>query len=273
MRKAWLLALFFSWIYLFPYFGIFLSDFSAYTQYPASWLAYLFIISHALGYLSGASILKGLSSSRRVMLVSLSLTIVCNIALWFYPELLLLPGLITSGFISSFFVLGWSHLFSAGRPVERAWLIIHMAIRSHLLTLAILFLDAYLGIELKLIFILLPLLIALGLLFLPQRQPEEYPLITPLFIRPVPVKFFLIFCTFIAAIKLVAGFIYSVISISYPVLEDIPYVQNYFEYLPHILVLLLLLRYYERLHKEYLAIAGAALLGFAVSCKINCRRF
>jgi DNA-binding CsgD family transcriptional regulator len=263
MRKAWLLALFFSWIYLFPYFGIFLSDFASLTHYPVNWLAYLFILSHALGYLCGASFVKRLSSSRNLMLFSLSATVVINTALWVFPEIMLLPGLALAGFISSFFVLGWSHLYSTGETSERAWIIIHMAVRSHLLTLIILIVDAYLGIEFKLIFILAPLLIALGLITLPQRRPAEYPLITPLFIRRVPLKFFLIFCIFIATIKLTAGFIYSIIYMSYPVMVHYPEILSYFEFLPHVLVLLIFLRYYERLNKVYLALAGATLLGFA----------
>ena len=263
MKKSWLLALFFSWIYIFPYFGIFLSGFSTHAQYPGNWLAYLFILFHALGYLCGASLMKRFSSSRKVMLFSLGATIISNTALWFFPEVLLLPGLALSGFISSFFVLGWSHLYSTGEPDERAWIIIHMAIRSHLLTLVILLLNAHLGIQLKLVLVLAPLLIALGLIALPQRRPEEYPSITPLFIRPVAVKFFLIFCIFISAVKLTAGFIYSIIYTSYPVMEKHLTILNYFEYFPHVLVLLIFLRYYDRLNKEYLALAGTTLLGFA----------
>lgn len=263
MKKTWLLALFFSWLYVFPYYGIILGGFLQSALLPGNWLVYYFIIFHALGYFCGAIILKRVSSSRAVMLYSLSIMLICNTALWLFSDILLLPGLALLGFTSSLFVLGWSYLFSAGSNAERAWVVINMAIRSHLIALIILLLNSFVASQLKLALVLAPLLIAFALITFPQKQPQKYPLISLAFIKPVPIKFFIIFCLFIAVVKLTAGFIYSVIHISYSVMESYIIIFRYFEYLPHILLLIILLRYYRTLNKEHIAFAGVTLLGLA----------
>lgn len=263
---TWSLALYFGWILSFPYFGAVLRAVPQSTEFTASQYIYAFLLLHALGYLACALLLKNYFSWSRLMLFSLSGTVFLNIMLWFSPAEAWIYGLALLGFISSFYVVGWSNYYRCLSSYEKVYVLVHLTIRANLIALAIMFLSTfYQGIFL-LAALITPLLAAVYLIILVIKMKlEVIPLKESVYIpkHDFPAKHLLVICLFIAALKLSAGFMYSVMHYSYPsVGEHYPFFE-YYAYFPYLVTYILILKTYHKLHKHTFAFAGASLLGIS----------
>jgi len=261
---VWSAAFYFGWVLAFPYFGVAILPASPEAGMAAYQFTSAYLLSHALGYLAGALFLKQSFSWQYLMFGSLLGTVTVNILLWFVPAALWWPGFIFLGFISSFYILGWSRLYSMFFPAEKVFVIVHMAIRSNLIAVAIMVSAEWVSDPLLMGVILLPLLAAVWL-FLSGQAEISQRFFTPLLkVSPYfPGLLMLILGLFIFAFKLSAGFMYSVIDYSYPVMDQYRVIYIYYGYLPFLLAHVLLLRFYRGLQRHYLAYAGVALLGLS----------
>ncbi len=260
---VWSLALYFGWLLAFPYFGLVMGPAALEAHIGGRSLVYVFLSFHALGYLGGALFLKKTYSWKYLIWGSLLGTAAINLMTWLSPAALWGPGFALLGFISSFYVLGWSRLFSIYSPAEKVYILVHMVVRANLIAVAI-FMFSTLFAGAALIVAALAPLAASGWLFVTRQAKFELDAPWPEKVeRSFPGLLVLILCLFIFAFKLSAGFTYSVIHFSYPAMEDYHLISAYYEYFPYLLTLILLLRFYGRWQRHFLAFAGVSLLGLA----------
>lgn len=263
---TWSLSLFFGWILSFPYYGAVLQAVPQIADISASYYIYVFLLFHALGYLSCALLLKNHYSWNRLMVLSVAGTILINFVTWFSPATWWFYGLALMGFTSSFYVVGWSNYYSALNPRDRAYVIIHATIRANLIALIIMASSTLLsGLPLFSILILplvlsLVLVIMVGNLVIDVLPESKVPFFKA---RSFPGSYLLVICLFIASFKVSAGFMYVVIHDSYPAVEGHQVFFEYYPYVPYLLTYLVVLKIYHVVQKHYLAVAAALLLGLS----------
>jgi DNA-binding CsgD family transcriptional regulator/MFS family permease len=261
---VWSLAFFFGWVLAFPYFGSVLTAVAPAEHQDQATLVTIFLLFHALGYLAGPFLLRDQMLWKKIMFRALLAMLIVNTALWFSPGELWLPGMALLGFVSSFYVLGWSYPISTyDDPKGITKVFIHLIIRANLITIVLISLSTVLTPAMVKIFIIAPLLAALWLLkraSTKMLKRQSYHEETK---KPFPAVFTLILCLFIAGMFLNTGFMFVVIHFSYPIMEPYPLFLTYYKYIPYLLLYLAVLRFHERIQRSYLIYTGVSLLGLS----------
>lgn len=260
---VWSIALYFSWVLAFPYYGIVFLPLNEGLDATAYYCTSAYLMFHALGYLAGALFLKKTYPWKYLMSGSLVGTIAINLAIWFSPAALWVAGFSLLGFISSFYVLGWSHLYRLFYPADKVHIIVHMAVRSNIIAVLIIALSTIVPKTVLMAVMLTPLLAAGWLLI--SKGPKPIPAVTPIPKTTIifPSLLMLVLCLFFAAFKLSAGFMYRVIHYSYPVMDHYRLIDTYYHYIPFIFTLVFILHYHKKIQRHFLAFAGIALLGLS----------
>lgn len=260
----WSLAFFFGWVLAFPYFGSVLAAVAPVADQDRAFLVSIFLLFHALGYLTGSFVLREQMLWKKIMFRALLAILTVNTALWFSPGGLWLPGMALLGFVSSFYVLGWSCLIRTyADSKEIMKVIINMIIRANLITILLIFLSTIITPAVVRIMVIIPLLAALWLLWntSPTISPRSFPCAETK--KTFPSILTLLLCLLIAGLYLNVGFMFVIIHFSYPVMGSFPSFLTYYKYIPYLLLYFVLLHYHERIQLRYLIYAGVSLLGLS----------
>ncbi|HSW36369.1 MAG TPA: hypothetical protein VLH18_07180, partial [Candidatus Limnocylindrales bacterium] len=259
----WSMALYFGWILSFPYYGAVLQAFAYRIDLYLVYLTPAFLFFHALGYLTGGLFLKKIARWRQLMLGSLILTLTTIAIMWFLPYERWPIALALIGFLSSFYVLGWSCLFSAYTSSEKIRLIAHFVIRANLIVMLIISLSFFLTARAMFVAATVPL-IAAWIYFIIARPETVFALPPRLKTKRVfPGVNLLIICLFIIAVKITAGLMFSVIHVSYPVMAEHRLLQTYYNFIPYLLTFFGILLFIRKIKLDSMAFAGVLLLGLA----------
>lgn len=261
----WSLAFFFGWVLAFPYFGPVLTAVAPVEyQDGASSLVSTFLLFHALGYLAGSLLLRDLMLWKKIMFRTLLAMLTVNTALWFSPVELWLPGMALLGFVSSFYVLGWSYPISTyadSKDIMKVF--INMVIRANLITILLIFLSTIISPFLVRIMIIIPLLAAFWLLRNTSLTITSLPSSSAETKKTFPAILTLLLCLFTVGLFLNTGFMFVVIHFSYPVMEPFPFFLTYYKYIPYLLLYFTLLHFHKRIQLRYLIYTGVSLLGLS----------
>ncbi len=263
--KGYIIAtkvLFFGWLLFFPFHGPGFSMIAADRSLDGSSLVHFFILAHASTYLLAGVFLKREKRWKDLMLWNLLLIITTVTVLGFSSaESVWLVGMAVLGAASSLFVLGWSYPYSSGIPAAgrmklMAWTIIGANIIYIIFHLLTEILPAALLFPLA----LLPLLTALWPVIHFPREIEQDISEPRRRQHPFPSAFMLIFSLFIFGLYLNSGIMYRLVLPTFTVLEFSP---PLYRYIPYVLVLLLMVRFGEKLRRYFPIYMGVSMLGLA----------
>lgn len=194
------------------------------------------------------------------MLGGLAVTLLVNSVMllpldWIWPL-----GMAVMGISSSFFVLGWSCIFSlSGQTVERIQIMAAVMIIGNLILLSYNYLLTVLPGRLVLAATGIPLAAALVIL-LRLSAGFKQNMLSPFVRLTLPKPLLIIFSLFIFSIYLNGGFMYRIML---PTLSfDTPF-GVYYPFIIYILVLVAVRRYSKAINRPLLVYLGVSFLGLA----------
>ena len=260
---AVLLTSFFSWLLSFPYFGSILTVLSGSYVVDGNQITLTFILFHALGFLCGALFLKKTALWKHWIILSLAVMIILNLMLLLLPSVLWIPLMALIGFISSFYILGWSVIFSTFSTVEKIQLYSSSLFTANLLNLCLLYYSDSFSPEVLLLAIKLPLAAAIVVMLLKRSDLENDPLsgqsIKVIF--PARLVSLLFVVTFLLHFSF--GFMFAVVDESHSFMDSNAFAQNYFRYIPYLLACMLVCLSASVFKLRYLVYTAISLFGLA----------
>lgn len=259
----WAMALFFSWFLSFPYFGSVISNISESILIEEQQITLTFIAFHASGFLLSAIFLKNNLLWRKLIFSSLALIIPLNISLILIPPDLWLPVIALIGFFSSFYILGWSVVFSSISALEKIKLYALALIIANLAALAIDIISAYVSISTVIILLVAPLLASLILHI--QRSSDLDPDPLPAKNKPgnFPLYFFILLFLIIFILHFSFGFMFALIDESFPVMQENRLALEYYRFIPYLLACLVIYKFASSVNLRYMPQLGISLFGLA----------
>ena len=113
------LSFFFGWLLSFPFNGPALFALAEIEDINPVFSGLVFMLFHALGLLLTGLFKKNHSNNKKVMVVSVGISIFLTILLRFYTAqplwIIIMAGL---GEVSGFYILYWKHLYTNGVPIN-----------------------------------------------------------------------------------------------------------------------------------------------------------
>jgi DNA-binding CsgD family transcriptional regulator len=261
---VWSMGLYFGWILSFPYFGPVLKAVSISAGMDSNSLAIVFIIFHALGFLSGAMFLKDTRRWKELMLFSLLIVLSLSIVKLFISPLLWMPLMALIGFFSPFYILGWSCLIAAYPSHQKPRLLLTFIIIANLIMILLIYLSFALNLQALLMVKIIPLIAALFILFfysLPataaiERRSEPGHLPTTLYI--------LVMVAFITLLNFTLGLAYTVAYEPHATMKDNNFVLQYYRHLPYILTYVIIFTFKLRIDKKNITYYAISLTGLGL---------
>lgn len=254
-------GLYFGWMLSLPFHGPALEAAAPIEQIAGFPPALFFTLFHAATYLFGGVLLRREAVWLPLMRGTLAATILLHASLLVLPAALWPAILALFGILSSLFILGWTvpYVYRTA-PDQRLRQMAHVIILANLVYIGLNNLARGLGPRPVLLLSLLPLLAVLPSLWsgasagsltgLPHREA-----------RPLPLSRILGMAVFVIAIKLTAGFLYTVVA---PLHAGKSVLYTHLHYIPYLAVLVFIARRGARTRWEHLSFAGISLLGLSV---------
>ena len=107
-----LLSFYFGWLLSFPFYGPVVVSAAPVQTFKGLSLVFVFTLFHAVTFLLGARFLRNVSIHHKIMLISLTITIVANLMIFFAIDWLWVISMAVMGISSALYILGWSCIFS-----------------------------------------------------------------------------------------------------------------------------------------------------------------
>ena len=259
----WAMTLYFTWFLAFPYFGSVVSIISESILIEEQQIALTFIAFHASGFLCSAIFLKRNSLWQKLIFLSLAIVIPLNLSLALIPPGFWLPVIAMIGFFSSFYILGWSVIFSSLSAVQKIKLYALSLFIANLATLTTKTISNHLSLTTLVILIVTPLLASLVLHIQQSSDLDPDPL--PAKNKPgnFPLYFYIVLFIIIFILHFSFGLIFALTDGSFPVMEENRTALEYFHFLPYLLACLFIFKFASSVNLRYMPQLGISLFGIA----------
>ena len=230
----WSMGLYFSWILSYPYFGHALKSIALGIEINFGILTLAFLLFHASGMFVGALVLKDTARWKQLMFGSLIAVIIINISMWFLPVTMWVPTMALAGFVSSFYILGWSCILATYSSAKKISLYLNFIVRANLITVLFVYLSNSFSHPVLLIVKNIPLLLALAVLIFLSPEKKAAVTTTEETCKPPSSIFTLMLILTTLLLYITIGLMYVVIQNSYPVMTNNQFALNYYIYIPYI---------------------------------------
>ena len=257
----WSMAFYFGWILSFPYFGQVLETVALKVGIGFRLLTLSFILFHAVGFLIGAISLKNTLRWKQLMVGSLVAVLTISLSLWFLPHLLWIPAMALTGFVSTFYILGWGCLLANYPTAEKVKIYLNFIIRANLIVIIMICLNTILSPAALYYASIVPLILALVVLIV--FSPNKHSAIQEnLVVATSPTAIYLlVLIFFIILLNFTLGFVYTVVNKSYFVIAGNAFAINYFRFVPYLLPYLVILNLGRAIELKHLIYIAVSLMG------------
>jgi DNA-binding CsgD family transcriptional regulator len=257
------LALYFGWLLSFPFYGPVLHAAAPHYNVGVFSLPFVFTLSHALSFLLGGLVLKNVFVWKRLMVISLGVTIAVSMSLFLLPPQIWPWAMVVLGISAAVYIFGWTYPYTVFVYTgDRLKLMASVIIGANIIYILFNLISRIASPSLMLVTVGLPLWVAMPFLFsFPTSMENKKPLSSPYYKRVyIPTPLMLILCLFIAGLYLCSGFMYNIMQ---PFLSIDSPLFIYYRYIPYIAVLLIMRRFGKGLQRYFPIYMGVSLLGLS----------
>ncbi len=267
----WSMTFYFSWFLSFPYFGSVISNISKPPLIEHDQISLIFIIFHALGFLTCALLLKSASLWRKLIYSSLIIIIPLNLSLILALPFLWLPLIALIGFFSSFYVMGWSVVFSSLSTLQKIRLYALALMMANLAAFLISYISSWLAHEAVVLLLVTPLLVSLLLTHKSSANIDLVPLSQKKKSADLPSFFLVTLLSIVFILHFSFGFMFALLDGSFPAMQENLLASRYFYHIPYLLTCLVAFIFASSISLRYLPQLGISLfgLGFIVVLIFN----
>ena len=246
-----ILSSLFGWLLSFPLYGPVLWTLSP-KDLSIELLGLVFVLTHLVGFMSGFFIKDKYWHS--LMKSGVIVTLLTSVAFLLLDPFLWPTIIGVLGFSSALVVLGWSYPFTSLIKSNRIQMIALIILQANLFLTVITLISPYLSAKATLVITLLPLLLAVFLIFTFQHQPNHT---NPKSIPNLPKKFLSMLCITIFGLYLSGGLIYNSLLPLYQKAS----LWAFFPELVYITAIFFIWKYGSEQNVIYYAYLGASFLG------------
>lgn len=256
-------SLFFSWLLSFLFEGQILYALADYYDISAKSYVFATMASHFFGLVLSGIFIRNLRTAKKLMLYSISFSILSSGVFFFSPTYLWVAALLLSAFLVGCSVAAWGFYFKVCTPKDkRIKTIADGLIFSNLLMILLNIIAIHISPQVGLSCAML--LLGAAFLFslrLPVGEVLEHP--NPITSRELPASLrspLAFLCLFIVVITINSGLMYQVQG---PAFSHLKWLTSWYWAVPYIAALLIMRNLPGKINRTYLLSAAIAMIGFS----------
>ena len=257
-------SLFFAWQLAFPFEGQILYAIAGSFQIEPHGMIFGAIAATCAGLFLGGFLITTMQAAKRLILGSIGLCILASGVFFMPPNVLWLPALVLSAFLSGCSVAAWGFFYRSGTPKNEriktaADGLAYSNILMILLNMAAIHLSPRLGLGLSMLVLAAAFLFALRL---PSDTGNSIPAVshehkekTVSIVKPLAFL-----CVFVVVITINSGLMYQVQG---PAFSHLSWLTSWYWAVPYILALFIMRNLPRKTNRAYILYVAIAMIGFS----------